>query len=82
MDMPTDTKENTIRARVRRSEDFEPGSLRTIAIDETNGISQVIGKLKGATTTTGQSLIFDKRVKNWTQALVEGWLRDHGLEVV
>jgi hypothetical protein len=78
--MPIDIKENTIRARVRNSGEFEPGSFRTIPLDEGQGISQVIGRLIGETTTTGQSIIFDKRKKNWTEESVIKWLREHGLK--
>jgi hypothetical protein len=79
--MPIDIKENTIRARVRNPGEFQPGSFRTIVLSEEQGISQVIGRLKGETNTTGQSIIFDKRKKNWTQEMVEKWLKEHGLEV-
>jgi len=80
--MPIDIKENTIRARVRNPGEFIQSSFRTITIDATQGIMQVIGRLIGKTTTTAQSYIFDLSKKRWTRETVEAWIKDHGLKVI
>ena len=72
-----DVTENTIRIRVRNPKDFQEGSFRTINIgDKDNGIQAVIGLLKGKTTTTIQSYIFDK--KKWTAKRAQDWVKEHG----
>jgi len=72
-----DVTENTIRIRVRNPSSFQEGSFRTINIgDKGNGIQAVIGRLKGETTTTIQSYIFDK--SKWTVERAREWVKEHG----
>ena len=72
-----DVTENTIRIRVRDPKGFQEGSFRTINIgDKDNGIQAVIGRLKGETSTTIQSYIFDK--KKWTTEKAQAWVKEHG----
>ena len=70
-----DVTENTIRMRVRDPGGFQEGSFRTISIDKSGGIQAVIGRLKGKTSTTVQSYIFDK--SKWTVAKARKWVADH-----
>jgi len=71
-----DVTENTIRMRVRDPGAFQEGSFRTVNIgDKGNGISAVMGRLKGETTMTIQSYVFDK--KKWTTESASKWVADH-----
>jgi len=71
-----DVTENTIRIRVRDPDDFQEGSFRTIRIgSEDEGIQATIGRLKGETSTTVQSYIFDK--DKWTVARAQAWVDEH-----
>lgn len=73
--------ENTIRIRVRDPGDFQEDAFdgdkfRTMNIgDEDNGIQATIGKLKGETSTTIQSYIFQK--DKWTVGRARQWVDDH-----
>lgn len=72
-----DVTENTIRIRVKDPGSFQEGSFRTITIGEAaKGIKAVIGRLKGETSTTVQSYIFDK--KKWTTKTATAWVKEHG----
>jgi HK97 family phage prohead protease len=71
-----DVTENTIRMRVRDPGAFQEGSFRTVNIgDKGNGISAVMGRLKGETTMTIQSYIFSK--EKWTTESARKWVADH-----
>lgn len=70
-----DVTENTIRIRVKDPGAFQEGSFRTIAISKKEGIQAVIGRLKGETSTTVQSYIFDK--KKWTTEKARKWVAEH-----
>jgi len=67
--------ENYIRIRVKNPNLFQPDSFRTIDISKSEGIKAVIGKLKGETTTTIQSYLFDK--EKWTLSEAQEWVREH-----
>lgn len=67
--------EEYIRIRVRNPDDFQKDSFRTIDIDKGKGIKAVIGRLKGETTTTTQSFLFDK--DKWTVAEAQKWVEEH-----
>jgi len=67
--------EDYIRIRVRNPDDFQKESFRTIDIDKGKGIKAVIGRLKGETTTTTQSFLFDK--DKWTVAEAQAWVNEH-----
>jgi HK97 family phage prohead protease len=77
-----DVTENTIRMRVRDPGAFQEGSFRTVNIgDKGNGISAVMGRLKGETTMTIQSYIFDK--SKWTVERARKWVDSHkGLVII
>ena len=68
--------EKYIRIRVRNPKLFQEGSFRTIDISKKEKIKAVIGKLKGETTTTVQSYLFDK--ESWTVERAQRWVREHG----
>ena len=70
-----DVTENTIRIRVKDPGAFQEGSFRTIAISKKEGIQAVIGRLKGETSTTVQSYIFDK--DKWTTEKARKWVAEH-----
>jgi hypothetical protein len=71
-----DVTENTVRMRVRDPGAFQEGSFRTVNIgDKGNGISAVMGRLKGETTMTIQSYVFDK--SKWTVERARKWVADH-----
>jgi len=69
--------EDKIHVRVRDPKLFTEGSFRTIVISAKEGISGVIGKLKGETATTIQKYVFDK-AKGWTIPKAVEWVKEHG----
>lgn len=69
---------DTIRARQRDPGDFEKGSFRTITLDKDNGVKAVIGRLKGKSGTTTQSVLFPK--DKFTVAQARKWLKDHDMK--
>ncbi|MBU2072743.1 MAG: HK97 family phage prohead protease, partial [Gammaproteobacteria bacterium] len=74
-----DVTENTIRWRVREPGDFEADSFRTISIGaEDNGIQAVVGRLKGETTTTIQTYIFDR--DKFDVGSARAWVDEHEQE--
>ena len=76
-----DVTENTIRIRVKDPKGFQEGSFRTVNIgDKGNGISATMGRLKGETTMTIQSYIFDK--KKWDVEKARKWVEAHKALVV
>lgn len=71
-----DVTENTIRIRIKDPGSFQKDSFRTIRIGaKGKGIQAVIGRLKGETTTTIQSYIFDK--SKWTAKTARAWVKEH-----
>jgi len=75
-----DETDKSFRYRVRDPKDFEDWSFRTIDFSKKDKIKAVIWKLKGETTTTLQSLIFDK--EKWkTLDEVKKWVEDHKEEL-
>lgn len=76
--MPIEVTDEYIRIRQRDPEDFEEGSFRTITLSEEEGIKAVIGRLKGETSTTVQSYLFDK--EKWTTEEAQAWVEKHKKE--
>jgi hypothetical protein len=76
--MPIDVTADTIRIRREDPDDFIKGSFRTITLDKTKNIKAVIGKLKGETTTTIQTIIFPKDAFDTKSA--QAWVEEHNLE--
>ena len=72
---PVETTENYVRVRVRAPGLFEEDSFRTITISAEEGIRAVIGRLKGETTTTIQTYLFDK--EKWDEERAKKWVEEH-----
>jgi len=64
--------ENYVRLRQRDPKEFQKKFFRMINIDSQKGIKAVIGRLKGETTTTVQSFLFDK--KRWSVKEAQKWV--------
>lgn len=72
VDLIWEETENQIRHRVREPGDFEDGSFRTITLPGKPGVSLIIGKLKGETTTSTQAQRFEKAA-GWTMEKAKAW---------
>lgn len=68
-----DITDNLIRVRQVEPSEFDKKTLRTIRI--TSGIKAITGRKTGETSTTIQSLLFDK--KKFTPEKVKSWLAKH-----
>ncbi|MDR7496830.1 MAG: hypothetical protein QN174_07725 [Armatimonadota bacterium] len=69
--------EQEFRVRLRDPADFQPGSFRRIPIKRDKPrVFGIVGRLKGETKTTLQSLRFPKG-DGWTADRVRDWLREH-----
>jgi len=75
-DLPWEEAQNYIRSGHRNTDDFEPDSLRTIVINEEEGIKAVVGKLKGKDTMEIVSYLFSKE-KGWTVDKAKEWFEKH-----
>lgn len=74
--MPLDTTDKYIRARVRMPEEFQEGSFRTVTLSADLGIYSVQGKLKGSSSMTIQSYLFE-RTKGRDMPKIKTWLKEH-----
>lgn len=70
-----DVTEDYIRIRQKDPGDFQDGSMRTVVLDEAKGIKAVMGKLKGSSTMTIQTYLFD--VDKWDEARAKAWVEKH-----
>jgi cation transport regulator ChaB len=68
-----------IRLRQRDPDDFEKDSFRIIVLSKTKGIKAIIGRLKGKTTTTVQSYLFEKT--KWNETEAKNWVEKHKGEI-
>ena len=69
--------ENEIRHSVRDPKDFQQDSFRRITLKRDKPrVFAIIGKLKGETKTTIQSLRFPK-ADGWTMAKAKQWVKEH-----
>ncbi len=73
--MPIDVTDNYVRIRQRDPGDFQKNTLRTITFDKARGIKAVVGRLKGKTTTTVQTLLLP--TDKFTKAQAIKWARSH-----
>lgn len=72
-----DETEGTIRVRVKNPNLFEKDSFKTITIGaKSKGIKAVVGKLKGETSMTIQSYLFDK--SKWSKKEATAWVKEQG----
>ena len=72
--MPWENTEQHIRSGDRGPEEFQEGSLKTITLNEKEGIKAVIGKPKGKDAMEVVSYLFEKdkgltleKAKEWFQ---------------
>jgi len=63
-----------------KAKSYEIGLLKSFVSKADKGIRFVIGRLKGKTSTTVQTVVFDK--KRWTKAQAAKWLKDNGFKAV
>ena len=77
---PLETTKTLVRARVKQPGSFTPGSFRVKVLNAAEGIRAVMGRLKGETTLTIQSFLFDKT--KWTEAKARAWVKEHGHKIV
>jgi len=71
--------ENEVRHRERDPKDFKPESFRRMTLKASvPRVYAIVGRLKGETKTTIQSLRFPKPAPdNWTMAKAKQWRADH-----
>jgi len=74
--MPWETGDNYIRSGHRSPEEFQADSLRTIVLNEEEGIKAVVGKPKGKHAMEVQSYLFDVS-KGWTLDKAKKWFEKH-----
>lgn len=72
-----DETSTSFRYRVRTPGSFQEGSFRTVAFKKSSPkIDSVMGRLKGETVLTLQSLIFPKS-EGWEKDKVNAWVKEH-----
>jgi len=70
-----DETENYFRHRIEDPKNFAKDSFRTIWLSKEKGIKGIIGKKKGETKTTLQTVLFDK--ERWTKQEAETWTKEN-----
>ena len=74
--MPWENTEQYIRSGHRDAEDFQQGTLKTITLNEKEGIKAVVGKPKGKETMEVVSYLFEKD-KGWMLEKAKAWFEKH-----
>jgi hypothetical protein len=74
--MPWENTEKHIRSGHRDPEEFQKDTLKTITLNEKEGIKAVIGKPKGKDTMEVVSYLFEKD-KSWTLEKAKEWFKEH-----
>jgi hypothetical protein len=74
--MPWENTEKYIRSGHRDAEEFQQDTLKTIMLDEKEGVKAVVGKPKGKRTMEVVSYLFEKD-KGWTVEKAKEWFRQH-----
>ena len=74
--MPWENTEQYIRSGHRDAEEFQKDTLKTITLNEKEGIKAVVGKPKGKHTMEVQSYLFEKD-KGWTVEKAKAWFEKH-----
>ena len=69
---------NEHAARIRDPEEFQEDSFRRKKLEGAEGISIIIGKLKGEDTMTTQAYRFS--IENWTADEAKKWLKDNNIK--
>ena len=74
--MTWENTEQCIRSAHRDVEEFQKETLRTITLNEKEGIKALVGKPKGKRTMEVQSYLFEKD-KGWTVEKAKEWFEKH-----
>jgi hypothetical protein len=74
--MPWENTEQYIRSGHRDAEEFQKDTLKTITLNEKEGIKAVVGKPKGKHTMEVVSYLFEKG-KGWTLEKAKEWFLKH-----
>jgi hypothetical protein len=74
--MPWETTEHHIRSGHRSPEEIQKDTLKTITLDEKEGVKAVVGKPKGKDAMEIQSYLFEKD-KGWTLEKAKEWFKKH-----
>jgi hypothetical protein len=74
--MPWENTEKYIRSGHRDAEEFQEVTLKTITLNEEEGIKAVVGKPKGKDTMEVVSYLFEKD-KGWTLEKAKTWFEKH-----
>ena len=74
--MPWENTEKHIRSGHRDAADFQQNTLKTITLNEKEGIQAVVGKSKGKDTMEVVSYLFEK-AKGWTLEKAKEWFKKH-----
>jgi len=74
--MPWEETEKYIRSGHRDPEEFQQETLRTVMLNEKEGIQAIIGKPKGKHIMEIQSYLFSKD-KGWTLERAKDWVSKH-----
>jgi hypothetical protein len=74
--MPWENPVQHIRSGHRDVEEFQKDTLKTITLNEEEGIKAVIGKPKGKHTMEIVSYLFEKE-KGWTLEKAKAWFEKH-----
>jgi hypothetical protein len=74
--LPWDQTQNFIRSGHRKPEEFDPETLKTITLNEEEGIQAVIAKPWNKPSTEVVSYLFSKE-KGWTTEKAQEWFNEH-----
>ena len=74
--MPWETTEKNVRSAHRAVEDFQAGTLKTITLNEKEGIQAIVGKPQGKLIMETQSYLFSLD-KGWTLQKAKEWFEKH-----
>ena len=74
--MPWEETETTIRSGHRAPEEFQPDTLKTITLNQKDGIQAIVGKPLGKETMEILSYLFAKD-KGWTIKKAKEWFDQH-----
>jgi hypothetical protein len=74
--MPWVNTEKHIRSGHRDAEEFQQDTLKTITLNEKEGIKAIVGKPKGKDTMEVVSYVFEKD-KGWTLEKAKAWFAKH-----
>lgn len=79
--LDSEITEQYVRVRVRDPNLFVSGTFRTVALNASEGVHAVVGKLKSTSQVLVQDFMFD-REKDWTMDKALAWVKEHGDSVL